>query len=218
MAEHHPNEELLATYAIGGLSTAQSVLIATHLTLCGDCRAICDSYDAIGGALLSDSLEEPITSELMNSVMAHLEDPELESSTCIEKFDDHTSRIIPAPLRAELAVPISSIVWKKLGNKVDYVELATDEPSIKARILRLAPGTRMPSHTHTGTEMTVVLAGGFSDKFGHYQRGDVAVLDHDDVHDPKVDEGEECLCYVVTDAPLKFIGFIGLFLNRWLKW
>ena len=34
---------------------------------------------------------------------------------------------------------------------------------VKARLLRIRPGIKIPRHTHAGTEMTLVLAGGFTE-------------------------------------------------------
>ena len=223
MAHNHPNQEMLANYTVGGLGNAQSVVIATHLTLCGDCRETIDGFNAIGGALLTDAVEEPLSGELFESLMKRLgdeesEDTKTESVEILDGVDEETCRIIPRPLRDCLGVSISEIRWQKLGPKIEYVELDFDEPGISGRVLRLPAGVRMPSHTHSGTEMTVVLSGSFSDEFGHYERGDLAVLDHTDTHQPEVNKDGDCLCFVVTDAPLKLTGPFGFFLNRFLKW
>ena len=50
--------------------------------------------------------------------------------------------------------------------------------------------------------MTLVLAGGFSDGDGHYQRGDFSFSDGEVDHSPVADDDGECLCLTVTDAPL----------------
>ena len=78
MAHNHPNQEMLANYTVGGLGNAQSVVIATHLTLCGDCRETIDGFNAIGGALLTDALEEPLSAHLFEGLMKRLVDEESE--------------------------------------------------------------------------------------------------------------------------------------------
>jgi putative transcriptional regulator len=62
-------------------------------------------------------------------------------------------------------------------------------------------------------EMTLLLAGGFSDETGHYLRGDVALADPSVDHRPVADPGEDCLCLAVTDAPLRLTGRFGRYLN-----
>ncbi len=75
----------------------------------------------------------------------------------------------------------------------------------------------MPVHTHEGTELTLVLAGAFSDAHGHFLRGDVAEADASVEHQPVADPGEDCLCLAVTDAPLRLTGPFGRLLNPFLR-
>ena len=85
-----------------------------------------------------------------------------------------------------------------------------------SRLMRIKSGTAMPTHTHEGCELTLVLAGGFSDENGHFLRGDVAEADPSVTHQPVADPGEDCLCLAVTDAPLRLTGAFGRLLNPFL--
>ena len=76
------------------------------------------------------------------------------------------------------------------------------------------PGRVMPSHTHDGSEVTLVLRGGFSDPTGHYRRGDIAIADSDLDHHPRADEDEDCICFAVIDAPLRLTGTVGRIVQR----
>ena len=49
---HHLSEPLLMAYAAGQLPEAFGLVVATHLSLCDDCRAQVDTFDAVGGAIL----------------------------------------------------------------------------------------------------------------------------------------------------------------------
>ena len=53
--KHHLTEELMIAYASGNLAESFSVAVATHISLCDQCRAALESYNAIGGALLEDT-------------------------------------------------------------------------------------------------------------------------------------------------------------------
>ena len=68
---------------------------------------------------------------------------------------------------------------------------------------RIAEGGRIPEHTHGGSEMTLVLRGGFADESGEYHPGDFLVREGWDKHTPVALEGEECICLAVLDAPLR---------------
>ena len=81
-------------------------------------------------------------------------------------------------------------------------------------MLWIRGGRRMPSHTHEGSEITLVLSGAFSDVTGRYARGDIAIAEADLDHRPMTDAGEDCLCFAVTDAPLHLTGPVGRLLER----
>ncbi len=52
MIKHHLTEDLLMAYSAGALSEAFSLAVATHISLCDECRAAAESYDAVGGAVI----------------------------------------------------------------------------------------------------------------------------------------------------------------------
>ena len=55
-----------------------------------------------------------------------------------------------------------------------------------------------------GLEMTLVISGAYSDITGKYARGDFQEADEEVEHRPIVEIGEECICLIVTNAPLRF--------------
>ena len=73
-------------------------------------------------------------------------------------------------------------------------------------LLRVAPGCRLPLHSHQCNELTVVLDGAYSDMLGHFGPGDAADLDEDTLHQPVAATGVPCICVAATDAPLRFSG------------
>ncbi|OYW45094.1 MAG: transcriptional regulator, partial [Rhodobacterales bacterium 12-65-15] len=50
---HHLTDQLLLAYAAGQLPEAFNLVVATHVSLCDDCRAELASFETVGGALLS---------------------------------------------------------------------------------------------------------------------------------------------------------------------
>ena len=71
---------------------------------------------------------------------------------------------LPEPLRSYVGDDLEAIRWKRVMRGVEQAEIAVGGRAgkVKARLLRIRPGIRIPRHTHAGTEMTLVLAGGFS--------------------------------------------------------
>ena len=84
---------------------------------------------------------------------------------------------------------------------------------MSAVLYKIRAGRKMPQHSHEGSEVTLVLRGGFRDEGGHFRRGDIAVADEHLDHVPVADEDEECLCFAVLDAPLRLTGPIGRWAN-----
>ena len=101
---------------------------------------------------------------------------------------------------------------------LEEVEIGPRQGPIRARMMRIAPGGAMPRHTHGGREMLIVLDGGYTDEIGDYGVGDVAAADGTLIHKPVADPLEGCLCFAVTDAPVKLTGPIGRLLNLFIRY
>ena len=57
--KHHLTEPLLMGYSAGTLPEAFNLVVATHVSMCDDCRAAVAEYDALGGEVMLDT--QPIT-------------------------------------------------------------------------------------------------------------------------------------------------------------
>lgn len=79
----------------------------------------------------------------------------------------------------------------------------------KLEIIRIDPGTRVPWHTHKGQELTLCLAGEFSDGYGVYGPGDFTVYDGKTRHQPTAAPNAPAFALAVTDAGLQFEGLLG---------
>lgn len=226
MPTHHISDDLLLAYAAGTCSEAEALLVATHLTLCPMCREQLEEMEALGGALLLDMPEEDVGESLLESIFARLDEAPGAGRPAGGHEANRRSEgvggigeghiIVPRPLRAYLDDELDALPWKTLKRGIDQVPLATGG-STRAKLLRLKSGVTVPTHTHAGTELTLVLSGGFSDDRGHFLRGDVAYADEDVEHQPVADPGEDCLCLTVLDAPLRLTGTFGRLLNPFLR-
>lgn len=220
MPSFHPSQTLLMDYAAGSLGAAPAVLVATHISLCPECRAEVARIEAVGGALIEAIEPVPLAHGGIASVLRRL-DGRPDAAVTMSDFDDETRRLVPAPLRRHLGGNFRDIKWKSLG-AIRQIDLAIARPAMTragghARLLRLRGGDKVPRHTHDGLEMTIVLAGGFSDQSGHYLRGDVAVAASDVTHAPVADAGEDCICFAVVDGSIKLAGPIGRLVNLFVR-
>ena len=49
---HHLTDALLMAYSAGTLPEAFSLVVATHISMCDECRAQAGSFDFVGGQIL----------------------------------------------------------------------------------------------------------------------------------------------------------------------
>ena len=203
--KHHPDEEFLLDYATGSLEESWSLAIATHLALCPQCRATLSQIEAIGGNFL-DAFSPASSSNNDSFDFDSVFDLEFDNQDK-DKTDSQDIQPVlafPEPLRSYLNSNLNEIKWKRLGLKISQHLIETKDNLITARILRIPAGTTVPDHSHDGTEMTLVLSGAYSDQTGRYGKGDLQIADEETRHQPCAELGSECICLVVTDAPLQF--------------
>ncbi len=206
---HHPSEELLLDYASGGIHEAFGVAIATHVALCPECRAIVADMEAIGGAFLDTVDPSSVGDDTWAGVVSRLQDaPQQRSEVAEVRAVDAGNRpILPQPLRSYLGGDVDALKWRWAGVGAAQIVLPTSEGGAKARLLRIPAGRPVPHHTHGGLELTLVLAGAYSDDTGTFARGDLQEADESLKHQPHAAKGEDCICLAVTDTPLRFSSF-----------
>lgn len=207
LPKHHPSDALLLAYAAGGLDEGQSLAVATHIQLCPSCRRRLRQLEALGGAILEDLPPEPVSDAALRRTLAHLDDPPPVAAAPSALDDDGLD--LPAPLRAYTRA-LGTTRWRTIAPGMRQIEVRRNDGKGGAvRLLRLAPGVAVPQHGHTGTELTLILHGSYSDRIGRFGPGDLAEVDGtDDDHSPVVDSDEDCVCLIVTEAPLRFRGFL----------
>lgn len=220
---HHPSLELLLDYAAGSTGEAAGLALATHLALCPECREVVAQLESVGGALLEAIEPAALPPDSLDNLLARLGEP-VQVPDRRSPADAATlgpvPGAVPQPLRGYIGQDLESIRWKRVMRGVEQAEVAVDRGrtgNIRARLLRIAPGVRVPRHTHAGTEMTLVLAGGFSDGDRQYRRGDFSFCDGTTDHSPVADDDGECLCLTVTDAPLRLTGPLMRLLNPLIR-
>lgn len=204
--KHHLSDALLVDYAAGNLPEAFSLAVATHISLCDECRAALLAYEALGGAVLDGVSPEQTGAEMpagaLEQVLARLDHP----APAAPKPTSHP--ILPAPLLDYVGGDMSKIKWRPLGMGVRQAILKTSDKAASARLLHIPAGQAVPDHGHRGTELTLVLQGAFRDEAQSFARGDVEIATESVEHTPVAIGDEDCICLAVTDAPLRFNALI----------
>ncbi|WP_199200424.1 cupin domain-containing protein [Alkalicaulis satelles] len=105
--------------------------------------------------------------------------------------------LLPSPLARALEVQGDRRWRRRLGGYSEIVVESLCAPGVDARLISIPPGKGAPEHDHSGEELTLVLTGSFHDGRGAFARGDVCRVEPGDVHQPRVDSAQTCVCFVV---------------------
>lgn len=203
---HHPPDTLLAAYAAGTLDQGCNALVATHVLSCTGCRASARSAEAIGGVLLDNISPVPMAEDAFTSVVSRLDGTESESDGPVAA-PDNLSELpgIPGFVRAA-----STGRWQWVAPGLHLRRIALPGAGdTRVFLLRSRPGARFISHSHSGFEMTCVLAGSFSHDANRYGPGDFDIGDPGIDHKIEIGSDAPCVSLVAMQGRLKLNGLIG---------
>ena len=198
---HHLSDQLLIGYSAGTLPEAFNLVVATHLSMCDECRAAAQSYDSVGGALLHAQPTEDLDAAALAKTMALIAKGPKVAPPATAGSD------LPDPLSAYIGGGLSDVKCRPVGLGVRQAVLRTSHAAT-ARLLYIPAGAAVPDHGHRGTELTLVLKGAFSDETARFAAGDVEVAGEDLHHKPVAEIGHDCICLAATDAPLRFSAWV----------
>ncbi|MGV6839674.1 MAG: ChrR family anti-sigma-E factor [Planktomarina sp.] len=201
--KHHLPEDLLMGYAAGVLPEAFNLVIATHLSLCDECRAAAAAYDTVGAAVMEDAGFEEMSAQSFAKTLDLIAQSDEENLQNASKPDAHGCGVLPAPLQDYVGGDLDAVKWRSIGMGVKQAILPSSKDA-SARLLFIPAGSVVPDHGHNGTELTLVLKGAFRDETDQFGPGDIEVANEDLHHMPIAELGEDCICLAATDAPLKF--------------
>ena len=200
--KHHISDNLLMGYAAGQLPEAFSLVVATHLSLCDDCRARLAEYEAVGGAVLDRAGAVAMSDGSLAATMARI-----RTAPAADRLAPSRSGLFPGPLASYVGGGLEAVKWRSIGMGVRQAILSTGKGA-SARLLYIPAGQNVPDHGHRGMELTLVLQGAFRDETDRFGPGDLEIADEDLSHQPVAEAGEDCICLAATDAPLRFNGLI----------
>ncbi|MDO6727903.1 ChrR family anti-sigma-E factor [Cognatishimia sp. 1_MG-2023] len=192
---HHISEPLMVAYAAGNLAEPYALVVATHISMCDECRARMAAHECAGGVLLEGTGGQAVSGDLKDRVLSGL-DTEVKEAPVYAR-----SGVFPGPVMAALKGKPPQ--WKSLGFGVRQQILQSSGKG-SVRLLYIPGGQAVPDHSHDGLELTLVLQGAFSDESGRFGVGDLEIADDDVDHAPMAEHGEVCICLAATSAPLRF--------------
>jgi putative transcriptional regulator len=238
-----PVDALLAGYAAGTLSVPMAALVAARLELKPADRAFVSALEAAYGVFLEEiepvalserdrKLAEILTSEngrgqaRASSLRSALNGetfngrsylgtnyPDEDEAEIIDTVSHGLSgRTLPMSLQKLIGRELEDLSWRAAGNGIKQSIISADGME-EVSLVNWRAGHRTPTHGHFGLEAMLVLKGGFSDGIGEYRRGDVSVADESIEHKPIALPGEDCVVYVVREAPVKILGTMNRFIQ-----
>lgn len=209
-SRHLISDEWLVSYAAGNLSEAKSALVATHASYHPALQQKIRSAEAMGGALIEASetaeFSDGFYDRLLTKIDTEIRDAEELSGNGAAVVD----AILPKPLVNYLEHGLSDLKWRFMGPGMSQVKLHSSSNGEKLWLLKAKGGTEIPSHGHNGHEFTLVLQGSYSVDGQLYSVGDMELASDDiDDHRPVISEGKDCICLVVTEAPINLKSLVG---------
>lgn len=209
--QHHLDPATVVSYASGALAAEMSVIVATHLEVCAECRRTVERAERVGGSLI----EQQQASNMPDTRQEELRLAMLEQLSVAKPLDAPTAPAprsvdpdrLPAPLQPYFGPSYRDLKWRWMGPGMHFIRRRGPSGGLLL-MLRIAPGKRLPVHSHDGSELTQILRGAYDDVLGHFAAGDMADLDSDIEHQPVTSPGVPCICVAALDAPLRFPGWM----------
>ena len=209
----HPASGWLMDYACGHLSPAFDIVIATHLLSCAGCRADlrCAERLAAGVMFNAGTLPPQLhADDILSSTREVPAMPAWRVSGDVSSAPDLT-----ALAGGYLSLGEPALRWRGVGGGVAVAKLRSGDGD-RLWLLRAQPGAVLPRHSHSGSELTVVLQGAYVIDEQVYSVGDLEDADENTTHQPIVTTRAECLCLAATTGPLKFSGWGARLAQRYL--
>ena len=217
MITHHPSAELQFDYSTGTLSGPLALAVASHVALCDVCSAHRAGLNPIGGTMPDHMPPVKQSDPASDSDLTASEIAEAYPMMRTPIFDAQTVEVIPEPLHRYLSHNLKDIPWNQVSGGIEELRLSINNPDYRVSLVRLTPGCQIPTHTHTKEELTVILAGGYTDGKTHFERGDFCLVDSTTTHGPLADPDAGCLALGVLSGPIELTGLMGSLINPLLR-
>ena len=198
-------DALLVDYAAGALSQPLEILIETHLAMNPESAKTMQMLMQLGGILLEECEPVSLSEDALDKVMSAI----AEDEEPLQKVTHSENSFLPRPISDYIPDLSCTKSWRSAGIGIARHDVKFSQSDMRATIYRIQPSRAVPSHSHTGSEITLVLAGGFSDESGTFRPGDIAVQEAGEVHKPVADADGECIVFAVNEGDIRLAGPFG---------
>lgn len=225
MIKYHPDIAVLKQFAAGELSISVSLIVSSHIEMCPQCQ---EDISALTEQLAEATFIDDDAIQAHSHPIGDLDDGHFNSDQSLALIDTITA-LAAEPLRSPLPKIVKEIEvsgerltlpralksitlkeWSGLG-KLSRSRLEVDDGDLRSSLLCIDKGGSVPTHTHKGFEITLLLQGSLKDDMGCYQAGDFIWLDGNHTHSPITEEG--CVCFTVSSDAIHFTQGMSQLLN-----
>lgn len=215
----HPSSEWLEQFAAGSLSIGQALCVSVHVAQCAECRRAVGAMQVLGGVLMESAGAVPVSDTLLDGVFAAIDaQPQAQVVKPAQAVPVVPANAdMPSQLRKLIPAGYDALTWSRLLPSMQLAVLDVGDDRCQVSLQRVRPGGRIAMHDHQGTELTLVLRGGFSDESGAYQKGDFLVREPNQRHQPIAHQDQECICLAALAAPVRFTGPLMRWVNPFLR-
>jgi len=192
-------DALVSGYVAGSLPKPLHVLMDAHLELSPAHRPIVAGLEGVAGDALEqlDPMELGDRDGALSAIFA--------SRTSAETDPVKRCGTMPRALADFVGHSVDDIPWKtKMPGFREYD--MEDVDGCHVSMFWIKPGRTVPSHTHEGMELSLIIDGAFRDERGRFGRGDISIADPSVDHRPVAEKDVPCIGFAVTDAPLRLTG------------
>jgi len=208
--KHHASVETLAEYAAGQIDEASMVVISTHVSLCQKCRDIVYDMEALGGICLEDAEAVAMSDNALATFWKIADNTVPYNKDASTVAANDTRPEVALPLSAYLPGGLEKVNWRPVAPGISQSIIEAEGYRRNSlRLLKINPGTKIPTHSHGSQELTMILRGAYRDQTGEFVEGDLADLDGSHTHSPEAFGDEPCICLIATSAPLVFKDMVG---------
>lgn len=200
------SEQVLTDFALGKLSPAKHMVVRCQREMSLEVTSQLAFQEQIAAAFIEDIPSEELSTDFLAKALAEL--PQADNRNYMIDPDD-----LPPSLRNILGHKIQEMEWKNLvpGLALHDILGTSKYDTERLYLMKAGAGKKMPVHSHTGEEWTLILSGSYRIEDEQYSPGDLHIVDQDKTHQPIVDGEDDCICLVMTQGPLKPKGLIPMF-------
>lgn len=205
-------EDSFTEFAQGTLSPAKHIMLACQSEIAPQVAEDLAFREELASGFLTvqDGRSRALSPEFIGRVLAALPQHQTGAGNSNDNVDADNF-LAPPSLRNILGHGLRELRWRSLVPGVAVHDVIGDknfEDGDRLYLMRVKAGMKMPDHTHDGDEWTLLLSGAYTAEGQHYSRGDLHVTHGDDGHAPQIEADEDCICLVMTQAPVKLNSII----------